>query len=250
MSAIATIADAPNAVQSYSDGLLEVISRAARDPNVDIDKMERLLQMQERIQARDAKTAYTVALAEMQPLLPIIDRKGRIIVKDKATKEITQSTGFAKWEDISMAITPILSQNGFSLTFENGLADDGRITTTAVLAHRAGHEGRNTVTLAHDSSGSKNAVQAVGSSMSYGKRYSACGLLNIVTQGEDDDGQKAGDPATVDDTQLARLTALASEVEADVRKFCQYLKIDSLRDLPANRFNEAIDKLRAKKAAK
>ena len=39
-----------------------------------------------------------------------------------------------------------------------------------------------------DTTGSKNGVQAVASSVSYGKRYTAGLLLNITTTGEDDDG--------------------------------------------------------------
>ena len=65
-------------VTDMAGGLLEVIARAARDPNVDIDKMERLLEMQERVHARNAKAAYYSALAEMQPSLPAIVERGGI----------------------------------------------------------------------------------------------------------------------------------------------------------------------------
>lgn len=173
-------------VATYSASLIDVIAQAARDPNVDIDKMERLIAMQERVRGREAETEYYAALAALQPNLPIIDERGGI--KDRAGN--IQST-YALWEDVNEAIRPVLAEHGFSLTFRVARAD-GEIIVTGVLAHRGGHREDTTITLPTDTSGSKNAVQAVGSSTSYGKRYTAFALLNITSTGEDDDGNKAG----------------------------------------------------------
>jgi hypothetical protein len=180
-------------VHDMAGSVLEIISRAARDPSVDIDKLERLLQMQERIQDREAKTAFNVALAAMQPKLPIITERGRIIVKEKLANgkrdgDIIQDTSFARWEDINEEIRPLLSEHGFALTFRNGLSPDGKVRVTTVLKHTAGHEEETHFDLPHDSSGSKNAVQAIGSSTSYAKRYGVLSILNITTKGEDDNG--------------------------------------------------------------
>lgn len=175
-----------------AESLLAIIERGSRDPSVDIDKMERLMAMLERVQAREARVAFDVALAEMQPRLPKISERGRIIVREKSANgkrdgDIQQETPFALWEDINEAIRPLLAEYGFSLLFRTGMNSDGRVTVTAVLS-RAGHSEETTMILPHDSSGSKNAVQAIGSSTSYGKRYTALALLNITTGGEDDDG--------------------------------------------------------------
>src|SRR5260370_26058394 len=45
---------------------LQMIERAARDPSIDVDKLDRLLQMRERENARLAKLAFNAALAEAQ----------------------------------------------------------------------------------------------------------------------------------------------------------------------------------------
>lgn len=184
---IATPPDAalPAEVTDLSGGLLGVIARAARDPAVDIDKMERLLEMQERVLARQAREAYAVALAELQPKLPIISERGKIL---NNTKQV-QST-YAYWEDVNEAIRPLLAEHGFSLSFRTG-RDKADVTVTGVLTHRQGHCEQTTITLPSDGSGNKNAVQAVASSTSYGKRYTAFALLNITTKGEDDDGATA-----------------------------------------------------------
>lgn len=186
MDAVTKAEAQSGAVANYSASLIDVIAQAARDPNVDIDKMERLIAMQERVRSREAETEYYAALAALQPNLPIIDERGGI--KDRSGN--IQST-YALWEDVNEAIRPVLAEHGFSLTFRVARADN-EIIVTGVLAHRGGHREDTTITLPTDTSGSKNAVQAVGSSTSYGKRYTAFALLNITSTGEDDDGNKAG----------------------------------------------------------
>jgi len=174
-------------VQDYSGGILAVIERAARDSSVDIDKMERLLEMQERVNARNAKQAYDAALADMQPELPVISERGRILNRNSEV----QST-YAYWEDVNEHIRPILHRYGFALSFKTGRNGD-MISVTGILSHKDGHREETTMDLPADNSGSKNAVQAVASSTSYGKRYTAFALLNITTKGEDDDGRSATD---------------------------------------------------------
>lgn len=217
--------------------MLALIARLAQDPSVDADKMERILAMQERLEARQAKAAYTQAMVKMKPLLPVIDRKGRIEVREKTASgkrdgDITQSTGFARWEDIDEAITPILTAHGFVLTFRTGTATDGKVTVTGILSHEQGHSDETMITLPHDSSGSKNAVQAVGSTFSYGKRYTATALLNIRTRGEDDDGVKAGDTdATLTPAEIAELTETIHKDGGDIEKFVAYMKVESVADI-------------------
>lgn len=235
-------------VADYGASLLEVISRAASDPNVDIDKMERLIAMQERVQDRRAEVSYHAALAEMQPELPIITENGGI--KNKEGK--VQST-YALWEDINEEIRPILAKYGFSLSFKGQRNGDQQITI-GILAHREGHKETTEVSLPLDTSGSKNAVQAVGSSKSYGKRYAAFDLLNITTRGEDDDGLKGGTVHPISVKQYDELLRKISEVGADQDLFVQYLKsqkrlpTDDLGDLPASNFQAAIKALEAKVA--
>lgn len=222
--------------------LLNVIERAALNPNVDIDKMERLLEMQERVVAKQAKAAYTGALAAMQPHLPIIVEKGAI----KNGSGEVQST-YALWEDINEAIKPVLAEYGFALSFRADVGD-GTVKATGILSHRDGHSEETTITLPFDSSGAKNAVQAVASSVSYGKRYAASALLNLTSRGEDDDGQNAGS-APIDEDQVRALQEGIEGAQADIEKFCAYFKIESLKDLPANRLKDANKMLAAKRAS-
>src|SRR5690606_3681004 len=141
--------------------ILSVISRAASDPNVDIAKMERLLQIHERMQSNQAEAKFAADQPDMQDQRPSLGERGN------AAGRYT----YALWEDINAAIKPILKRFGFALSFRTDFTDG--IAVTGVLSHRSGHREETTIKLPADGSGNKNAVQAVASSVSYGKRYTA-----------------------------------------------------------------------------
>lgn len=255
---------------AVSEGTMSVrklIADVAKDPNADVDKFDRLLALQERMEDRDRKATFDAALARMQPHLPIIHRTGLIEVRAKdregqRTGAVTQSTKYAKWEDINEAIMPVLGKYGFGLSFRTG-DDAGKIKVTAILSHEAGHREETSLVLMHDSTGSKNSVQAVGSSVSYGKRYTACALLNITTRDEDDDADSTGKAVTVGDPVTAEqaevLVDLARAVECPAPTLIKRLNetrpkghpvIKEIADLPASRFEECKERLRVFEANK
>lgn len=223
---------------SESTAIIQMIERAALNPNVDIDKMERLLEMQERIMARNAKAAFDAAFADMQQDLPVISERGGI--KDRNGN--VQSR-YALWEDINEAIKPILAKHGFGISFRTGKRD-GHIVVTGVLSHREGHREETEMELPTDTSGSKNAVQAVGSSTSYGKRYTASALLNLTSRGEDDDGASSNSPKTITEKQVLDLRDLIAEVGADEKRFLAVGKLESLEDMLATQYDKAVQWLR------
>jgi ERF superfamily len=172
---------------SDTTALMQLIERAARDPSCDIERMERLLAMHERLITRQSKASYMAALSRLQPKLPMIEERGTILNRNDEVQ-----SRYALWEDIVTVITPILASEGFSLSFRTGNANQ-HIQVTGVLAHAEGHSEETMLDLPADVSGNKNAVQAVASSVSYGKRYTAGALLNLRMGMLDDDGQIASD---------------------------------------------------------
>ncbi len=219
-----------------SASILEIIARAAQDPNTDVNKLERLLQMAREVRADDAKAAYYADLAEMQDELPSIRERGEIKIGPGPSQK------YAYWEDINSAIKPIMKKHGFAISFRTGIAE-GKITVTGVLSHRAGHAEQTTIHLPSDTSGSKNAVQAVGSSTSYGKRYTAAALLNITTGGEDDNGNGAGGNGPITGEQLDALQDLIARSHSDIEKFCKYMGVDALVNIPVGGYQKATEAL-------
>lgn len=237
--------------------VMSIIQQVAQNPHVDVAKMEALLNMQERILDRQAKADFDAAFARMQPHLPVVDRKGRIEIKEKVSGNVIQTTPFARFEDINEAIRPVLAEHGFGVRFETGMTDDGRVKVTGVLSGH-GHRETAVFVLQHDSTGSKNSVQAVGSSTSYGKRYALCALLNITTRGEDDDGATGGKPLMVGDPmteeQVETVIDLAGAEECPQDRLVAHMNKNrprghpearSIRDIPSSRYKEVTDAIRS-----
>lgn len=189
-------------VQPEASTLIAVISRVATDPNCDLDKMERLLNMQERVMAKQAEQAFNAAMAAMQAEIPSIAERGT-----------GHNIKYATLEDILDTVRPIMHKYGFAVSFRISQVD--RVTVTGVLMHKDGHREETSMTLAADTSGSKNAVQAIGSSVSYGKRYVLCAMLNIATRGEDDNGYAATPHTPVTETQAKQLRNLYDRMKPE-----------------------------------
>lgn len=242
MSEVAIRQDTQIAAPAASEttAIISMIERAARDPQVDIDKMERLMLMQERAMERRARSAYAAALAIMQPDLPSVKERGGI--KDRFGN--VQST-YALWEDINEAIKPVLAKHGFAISFRVEHPANG-IAVTGVLSHEEGHSEQTTIVLPHDTSGSKNAVQAVGSSVSYGKRYTASALLNLTSHGEDDDGKAAGRVNTITEEQAMLLRELIEATNSDERGVLTYVRASDIASISADKYDGLVAMLKRK----
>lgn len=163
----------------------------ASDPAVNVEKINALIDANERVMAIAAKQQFDAAFAEMQSELPVI-RKGGVVqvVKDG---RIVRETPYARDVDIAEAVRPVLARHGFSLRHQNSI-ENGHLTVTGILAHRAGHREQDTFgPIKSDNSGAKNEIQAWGSARTYGKRYTTISLLGIASEvDEDDDGAASG----------------------------------------------------------
>jgi hypothetical protein len=218
------------------ESVLAMIARAASDPGVDIGKMQALIAMQREIMAHDAKMAYIQAMARLQPLLPRITERGQIVVQNMA-----RST-FARYEDIDEVLRPLYTGEGFSIEFDTETTAQG-LRIIMKLSHIGGHQDITSVTLPRDESGSKNATQGVGSTMSYGQRYLIKAKFNIITVGLDDDGQ-GSTPITSD--QIQKIITLVDSTKADKAKFMTYMGVTQLDQITSRDFPKAMNALRAK----
>lgn len=230
----------PEPAQIAESNTVSMFERLARDPSVDVEKLQRLMDMQERVINRNAEASFNADLAQLQAELPMIEERGGI--KDRNGN--IQSK-YALWEDVNKAILPCLKRHGFSLTFRQE-QKDAAICVTGVLSHKEGHSERTSITLPTDTSGSKNAVQAVGSSVSYGKRYTAGMLLNLISGEVDDDGHSAGGDF-VSDEQAATLEALIADVGADLSLFLKWAKVGSVDQIPAKAYANCVGMLNRKR---
>ena len=239
----------PAPAVSEATAIITMIERAARDPACDLDKMQRLLDMRNQAAAQAATVSYMTALSVMQAELPMIQKRGAI--KDGGGK--TRNT-YALWEDINETIRPYLAAHGFSMSFRIAEVDN-KIAVTGILGHRDGHSEQTTMTLPIDTGAGRNLVQSHASSVSYGKRYTATALLNLTSSDEVDDDGAGG---VISEDQAACITERISVlVDGDAVKYEKWLArlstlmgVSSMADLPASKFDAAMDKLNHIGAAK
>ena len=190
--------------------------------------------------SKEARTAFDGAFAAMQPELPVVAERGTVTDWNGSP-----TSTYALWEDINEAIKPVISKFGFGLRFRTG-QDHNTIIVTAILSHSGGHAEETTMRLPVDLSGGKNPVQAIGSSTSYGKRYTASALLNLTSRGEDDDGKASVQSSRISAQEVAELRHMISVAKCDERRLKAYLGIATLDELPPSKLERAKQVIEAK----
>ncbi len=167
---------------------LAMIERAARDPSIDIDKLDRLLLMRERENARVAEQAFNTALAEAQTEMQPIGTD--------SDNPQTRSR-YASYAALDRAVRPIYTRHGFALSFNTADApgaEQARIVCD--VCHAGGHTRRYHVDMPVDGKGARGGdvmtkTHAMGSGISYGMRYLLRMIFNLAID-QDDDGNAAG----------------------------------------------------------
>lgn len=174
------------AVVDESSTMLNMIERIAANPNVDVVKLEKVIDLQERLLAQQALAAFEADFARMQPDLPEIDERGKIRNRDGSVRST-----YATLEDINEVIKPILARHGFSIRHKTVFPADkpNIIRVVGILGHKLGHREQSEFEAPADSSEYRTDIQSQGSTVSYGRRYTTCDLCNITTRGQDNDGQ-------------------------------------------------------------
>lgn len=154
----------------------------AIEKGLDVQALEKLMDLQERWDANQAKKLFFEAFTAFQSE-PIDIRKTKAV-------EFNQKVQYhyAPLADITRQIAKPLKENELSYRWE--IQDnDKEIKVTCLVSHIAGHTERTTMTATPDTSGSKNAIQARGSAIEYLKRYTLIGALGISTADSDIDGR-------------------------------------------------------------
>jgi len=218
---------------------MDLISRAQAS-NASIEQMQQLFDLQLRYEANEARKAYNDAMANFREKAPAI-------AKTRAGHNIK----YAGLSESIEAIQPLLSQFGLSHQWKTK-QDGNQISVECTVTHRMGHSESTSLSSAPDTSGSKNAIQAIGSTVSYLERYTLYAILGLSSREMDDDGKGAGKPEveTITETQAKDLLALIAEVKADVAKFCTYYKVNAVTGLPAAKYDQAVKNLEAKRGDK
>lgn len=234
---------------SQSTAMVSMIERAVLN-GVDIQTVERLMAMKERLESQDAMRAFNAAVAAAKGEIPQI-------IKNK-TVDFTGKTGHRTnykhetFDEIARLIDPVLAKHGLSYRFRSQQSP-GTLTVTCILSHAAGHFEETTLSSGEDHTGNKNAIQAIGSASLYLQRYTLKLALGLASASVDDDGRKTSAPDTISEAQEKTLRdRITGSPVHDINEFLAHFKIENLSDLPAKQFGGAMFAMteREKNAAK
>jgi hypothetical protein len=166
-----------------ASSLIEVISRAAADPSINIEKLQQLLAMHERIAERQAETDYDEAMNAAQTEM-------RAIATD-ANNPQTHSK-YASYGALDKALRPIYTRHGFALSFFQGDGAPEGFIRISCRVSRGGHKETPHLDMPADGKGAKGGdvmtkTHATGAAITYGRRY-LLGMIFNIAVGEDLDG--------------------------------------------------------------
>ncbi len=160
--------------------------------DLDIDKLEKLVAMQERFDAREARKAFYAALSRFQSIIPEIKKTKTVSFISKRTGEKTEYN-YAPLPSMIEQVKGALYECGLAYRWE--ISENDEIEVTYHLTHVDGHSEQTTMTAPIDTSGSKNAVQGKASTVQYLKRYTMEGGLGLAAA-DDNDAVDVDNPTT------------------------------------------------------
>lgn len=196
------------------------LERAAHDKTIDVDKLERILALKERADDQERRRLYAVDMAGLQAELEPIAKGG--------TNDHTRSK-YIRLDDMLITLRPLFEKYGFAVGFDCAPLQGNMLDFSCTFTHRAGHSETKHLPLPVDGTGSKgghsnmNAIQSVGSTTTYARRYLLDMHLNIARKGEDDDGN--GGPQVVTEAQAKQIADALAKSGTDAGRFYRFMSM-------------------------
>jgi hypothetical protein len=238
---------------------MDMIQRAV-ESGADIEMLEKLMALQERWEAGNARKAFDNAMSEAKAEIPLITKNREV--------DFTSAKGRThyKYEDlgeVAKIVNPILAKHGLSYRFRTTSLVNEPVTVTCIVSHRDGHFEENTLCAGRDDSGNKNSIQAIGSTLTYLQRMTLKAALGIAVA-NDDDGktssageQSAPAPGSITEKQADDLRDLLEAKGASAQAFLGWARqqglfdVKRIDDIPAEHFKASQDAINTfKKAGK
>ena len=219
---------------------MDLIAKAI-EKGADIEYLTGLMDLQERWEANQASKAYNAALARFQAECPIVPKTKKV-----HDKHGTYRYSYTPYGTLMKFIRPYLCNNGFSVSTTSRI-EDGIAYAISTIRHEAGHSEISEFSIPVDPDMYANDSQKVASANSYAKRYAVSNGLDIVTEGEDDDGETGGgaghEIVTITDDQAADLEALIESSGKTKMAFLKWAQVDSLDKIPASWWDDIVKML-------
>ncbi|MDE2020341.1 MAG: ERF family protein [Patescibacteria group bacterium] len=229
--------------QPTEQSILEIISSVSKDPNVNVEVMQKLVDLQFVVMEKEQQVELNKALARLEPKLEtLMKSKAGAVTKDKQVKFY-----YTPYEEIDAMLRPALRDCGLSLSFSSRTIGDKTYFVATVQEITKGGQREAVIPYAPDTSDQLNQPQKIASGLSYAKRISVAMLFNLVFKGEDDNAQFAG---AITALQAGTLDRLLAERDVDRPAFMKFIEkecgVSEITLIPARSFAEIESKLKQK----
>ena len=224
--------------------LLAVLERG---DSIDVEVIERIVALKERTDDRAATRSMYDAIARFQSTCPSIPKTKHVDYASR--KGANVSYAYAPLEEIARVIREALFENGLGYTWDSETSERG-VMACCTLRHRDGAKLSASFTAPVDSEARMSGPQRTAAALTYARRQSLVQVLGLTTADEDNDAQDGLTGETIDHDQRTALGLYIAEAGADLAGFLKWLGIESLDQLDAGRFDEALDALKEKIARK
>lgn len=211
------------------------------------ETLEKLLTLQERWEAAQARKAFIAAMA---------------LAKAKFAPILKSNDGYLnryKYEtlpDVMEAVDVPLSDNGFSYDWITEDIEGGRIKVTCVITHEAGHSRRNSLSGdpkdTADAKANMNGLQRMGGAVTYLQRYTLKAALGIAASKDVDGKTSANNDPTINADQFTELMDLLEKSGSKESAMLEFYGVKKVEDMTVKHFESAkvmMNKLIAKNAA-
>ena len=209
---------------------MQLIAQVIENPAFDVDRLDKLMSLQERWEDRQAERAYNAAVAAFQKECPRIARN----------KKGAHDIKYAPLDTIMETIQPILSENGLSVRFSTNWETQGYLKAICTVSHISGHSKSSEITIPVDDKMAANSSQKMGSANSYAKRYALSNALNLAFAEIDKDATDLSEKITAD--QATVLNDLIAEIKLPAARknaFLRWAKAKSVDEIPASVYDDA-----------
>lgn len=198
-----------------------LLLQMAVQQGADLARLEKLMELQERWEANEARKAFVVAMTafKAEPLE---------IFKKKAVGYETEK-GFvgymhAELSDVTDVVGPAMARHQLSYRWDV-TQEPSKVVVRCIVTHVLGHSESVEMFGAPDASGKKNAIQQIASTVTYFQRYTLLSVTGMSTKGMDDDAAGAGDA----DAEAKRAQWMADQI-ANIRGAKTVRELKSIMD--------------------
>ena len=208
--------------------------------NMTPDQMIQLINIKERVDAIEAKKAYVRAMADFKANAPLVG-------KDKVNNQYKSK--YTSLGNLVNTVNPVLSRFGLSASWD--VKQNGIVEVTCKMTHFLGHSETATMSAPADTSGAKNVIQQIKSTVTYLKASTfECITGTASTDANlDDDANGAYGVEYITDVEKSNIVDLCTAKNVNMPKFLEYLGVESLDVLPKAKLGVAITAI-SKKVSK